>query len=51
MQVFVLSKEGAFIIKDCTSDKRLLEVTSRKLERVARPVQGFLITRQAADVE
>ena len=44
-------EKGAFVIKDCTSDKKLLEVSSRKLERVARPVQGFLITQQAADVE
>ena len=44
-------EKGAFVIKDCISDKRMLDVTPRKLERIARPVQGFLITRQAADVE
>lgn len=37
---------GAFVIKDVTSGKRLLEVTPRKLVRVARPTQGWMITRQ-----
>ena len=39
-------EKGAFVIKDVTSGKRLLEVTPRKLVRVARPTQGWMITRQ-----
>jgi RRXRR protein/HNH endonuclease len=39
-------EKGAFVIKDVTSGKKLLEVTPRKLVRVARPTQGWMITRQ-----
>jgi len=38
-------EKGAFIIKDVTTGKKLAEVTPRKLVRVARPTQGFLLTR------
>jgi hypothetical protein len=41
-------EKGAFVIKDVTFGKKLLEVTPRKLVRVARPTQGFLIVRQPA---
>jgi hypothetical protein len=39
-------EKGAFVIKDVTSGKKLLEITPRKLVRVARPTQGWMITRQ-----
>jgi len=39
-------EKGAFVIKDVISGKNLLEVTQRKLVRVARPTQGWMITRQ-----
>ena len=39
-------EKGAFVIKDVTSGKKLVEVTPRKLGRVARPSQGWMITRQ-----
>ncbi len=39
-------EKGAFVIKDITSGKKLAEVTPRTLERVARPAQGWMITRQ-----
>lgn len=39
-------EKGAFVIKDVISGKKLLEVTPRKLVRVARPTQGWMITRQ-----
>ena len=42
-------EKGAFVLKDAISGKTLLEVTPRKLERVARPTQGWIITRQVAD--
>ncbi|MGZ3645993.1 MAG: RNA-guided endonuclease IscB [Ktedonobacteraceae bacterium] len=42
-------KKGAFVVKDAISGKTLLEVTPRKLERVARPMHGWMITRQVAD--
>ena len=38
-------EKGSFVIKDVTSGKKLLEVTPRKLVRVARPTQGWMITR------
>ncbi len=38
-------EKGAFVIKDVISGKKLVEVTPRKLVRVARPTQGWLITR------
>jgi hypothetical protein len=41
-------EKGAFVIKDVTSGKKLAEVTPRKLVRVARPTQGWLIVRQPA---
>jgi hypothetical protein len=37
------------VLKDAINGKTLLEVTPRKLERVARPTQGWMITRQVAD--
>ncbi len=39
-------EKGAFIIKDVTSGKNRAEVTPRKLVRVARPTQGFLIAQK-----
>ena len=39
-------EKGAFVIKDIISGKKLLEVVPRKLERVARPTQGWMITRK-----
>ncbi len=39
-------EKGAFVIKDVPNGKKLLEVTPRKLVRVARPTQGWMITRQ-----
>jgi 5-methylcytosine-specific restriction endonuclease McrA len=39
-------EKGAFIIKDVTTGKKLAEVTPRKLVRVARPTQGFLIAQK-----
>ncbi len=39
-------EKGAFVIKDVTSGKKLVEVTPRQLLRVARPTQGWMITRQ-----
>ena len=39
-------EKGAFVIKDVASGNKLLEVTPRKLVRVARPTQGWMITRQ-----
>lgn len=39
-------EKGAFIIKDVTTGKKLAEVTPRKLVRVARPTQGFLMAQQ-----
>jgi 5-methylcytosine-specific restriction endonuclease McrA len=41
-------EKGAFVIKDVTSGKKLVEVTARKLGRIARPTQGWMITRQPA---
>jgi len=38
-------EKGAFVIKDLFKGKTLLEVTPRKLRRVARPTQGWMITR------
>jgi 5-methylcytosine-specific restriction endonuclease McrA len=37
--------KGAFVVKDVRSGKALAEVTPRKLLRLARPVQGWIITR------
>jgi 5-methylcytosine-specific restriction endonuclease McrA len=39
-------EKGAFVIKDAISGKKLAEVTPRTLIRVARPTQGWMITRQ-----
>ncbi len=39
-------EKGAFIIKDVTTGKKRAEVTPRKLVRVARPTQGFLIAQK-----
>ena len=36
---------GAFVIKDVLSGKTLIEVTPRKLRRLSRPVQVWIITR------
>ncbi len=38
-------EKGAFVIKDVTSGKKLVEVTPHKLGRLARPTQGWMITR------
>lgn len=39
-------RKGAFVIKDVESGKTLLEVVPRKLRRLARPMQGWLIQRK-----
>jgi hypothetical protein len=39
-------EKGAFVIKDAISGQKLVEVTPRKLVRVARPTQGWVTTRQ-----
>ncbi len=39
-------EKGAFVIKDVTSGKTLVEVTPRKVERIARPTWGWMITRK-----
>ena len=41
-------EKGAFVVKDEALGKNLLEVTPRKLMRVARPTHGWMITRQPA---
>lgn len=41
-------EKGAFVIKGLTSGKVLTEITPKKLVRVARPVQGYLIFRVPA---
>lgn len=41
-------EKGAFVIKDLSSGKKLCEVTPRKLVRVARPKEGWMIIRQHA---
>lgn len=43
-------QKGAFVIKDLTSQKKLLEVVPRKLERVVRPRQGLMIHREEEHV-
>jgi 5-methylcytosine-specific restriction endonuclease McrA len=40
--------KGAFVVKDVMSGKTLLEVTPRKLLRLARPMHGSLIIRLAS---
>ncbi len=37
--------KGAFVVKDVRRGEVLVEVTPRKLLRLARPVQGWIITR------
>ncbi len=37
--------KGAFVVKDIVTGKMLLEVTPRKLRRLSRPVQGWIIAR------
>ena len=39
-------EKGAFVVKDVMSRKKGAEVTPRKLLRVARPSQGWMMTRQ-----
>jgi hypothetical protein len=39
-------QKGAFVIKDIISGKKLVEVTPHKLGRLARPTQGWMITRR-----
>jgi 5-methylcytosine-specific restriction endonuclease McrA len=41
-------EKGAFVIKDVISGKKLVEVTPHKLRRLARPSQGWMITRLPA---
>jgi len=36
--------KGAFVVREVRSGKALVEVTPRKLVRLARPVQGWMIT-------
>lgn len=38
--------KGAFEYKDLITGKSIVEVTSRKLRRLARPVQGWMIHRK-----
>jgi len=38
--------KGAFVLKDVATGKTVLEVTPRKLHRLARPVQGWVIQRE-----
>jgi hypothetical protein len=38
--------KGAFVLKDLLTGNPLLEVTPRKLRRLARPVQGWIIHRK-----
>jgi 5-methylcytosine-specific restriction endonuclease McrA len=38
-------EKGSFVIKDVLSGKKLLEITPRKLVRVARLKEGWMITR------
>lgn len=40
-------EKGAFAIKDLASGKKWVEVTPRKLERIARPSQSWLVMRQS----
>jgi 5-methylcytosine-specific restriction endonuclease McrA len=40
-------EKGAFLIKEVTTGKKFAEVTPRKLVRIARPTQGWMITRQS----
>jgi RRXRR protein/HNH endonuclease len=39
-------EKGAFVIKDVASGKKVAEITPRKLIRIARPCQGWLIACQ-----
>lgn len=39
-------EKGAFLIKEVSSGKKLIQVVPNKLERVARPTQGWMITRK-----
>jgi 5-methylcytosine-specific restriction endonuclease McrA len=41
-------EKGAFVIKDVTSGKKLVETTPRKFVRVARPTQGWMIPQLSA---
>jgi hypothetical protein len=38
--------KGAFVLKDLVTGKPILEVTPRKLRRLARPTQGWIIHRE-----
>ena len=40
--------KGSFVLKDLLTGKPILEVTPRKLRRLARPVQGWIIYREEA---
>jgi hypothetical protein len=40
-------EKGSFVIKEVTSGKKLVEVSPRKLERIARPNWGWILIRQA----
>ena len=59
MKVFVLSRGGTpllpttprcarIFLKEVATGKNLAEGTPRKVVRIARPTQGFLITRASA---
>ncbi len=39
--------QGAFVMKDVVTGKGILEVTPRKLRRLARPWQSWIVTRQS----
>ncbi|EFH89399.1 RNA-guided endonuclease IscB [Ktedonobacter racemifer] len=39
-------EKGAFLIKEVSSGKKLIQVVPSKLERVARPTQGWMIMRK-----
>jgi RRXRR protein len=38
--------KGAFVVKDIATAKTMLEVTPRKLRRLSRPTQGWIIQRE-----
>ncbi|HET9920445.1 MAG TPA: RNA-guided endonuclease IscB [Ktedonobacteraceae bacterium] len=38
--------KGSFVLKDLTTEKTILEVTPRKLRRIARPTKGWIMYRE-----
>jgi len=39
--------QGAFVMKDVATGKGILEVTPRKLRRLARPWKSWIVARQS----